>query len=79
MQFVDDGDVAEVERDIDVFFQGHCSDHMLALAVRKYAVEYLDGLKLPSVQAGCDKSVRSSQAWGLCTAEGRIHSCVLCT
>ncbi|KAK9907555.1 hypothetical protein WJX75_005906 [Coccomyxa subellipsoidea] len=55
-EFVDDGDVAEVERDIDVFFQGHCSDHMLALAVRKYAVEYLDGLKLPSVQAGCDKS-----------------------
>lgn len=79
MQFVDDGDVAEVERDIDVFFQGHCSDHMLALAVRKYAVEYLDGLQLPSVQAGCDKSVRSFRACGLCTAGRRIRPFVVGT
>ncbi len=40
------------------FFQGHCSSDQIALAVRKYAVDYLNSLDLPSVQAACDKSVR---------------------
>ncbi len=57
VQFVEDGNVAEVERDIDLFFQGHCSDHLLALAIRKFTVEYLEGLHAPGVQVACDKSV----------------------
>ncbi len=59
-QFVDDYGVEEVVRDIDIFFQGHCSSEQIALAVRKYAVDYLDSLHMLSVQVACDKSVRFS-------------------
>lgn len=59
VQFVEDIITGEAHRDIDIFFQGHCSDHALAMSSRKFTIEYLEGLHLPSVQASCDKSVRS--------------------
>ncbi|CAL8469724.1 g9266 [Coccomyxa elongata] len=55
-EFVEDIVTGEAHRDIDIFFQGHCSDHLLALSIRKFTIEYLEGLHLPSVQASCDKS-----------------------
>ncbi|BDA47818.1 hypothetical protein COCOBI_11-0750 [Coccomyxa sp. Obi] len=55
-EFVEDTVAGEAHRDIDIFFQGHCSDDLLALAIRKFTIEHLEGLNLPSVQTACDKS-----------------------
>ncbi|BDA47817.1 hypothetical protein COCOBI_11-0740 [Coccomyxa sp. Obi] len=64
-EFVDDPVIEEVERDIDIFFQGHCSSEQIALAVRKYAVDYLNSLHLPSVQVACDKSNSHKELRGM--------------
>ena len=69
MQFVEDIAVAQPHRDIEIFFQGHCSDSLLPLAIRKYTIEHLERLNLPSVQTACDKSVRSFPSLHACECE----------